>query len=81
MEVIAQQIYDYTFKTLTDLDKSSLMPEFVQVDHEINRDMCVPYNPGYEWTMKWFRQAVLLNSGTEAIRDASKKSHKSHQES
>ena len=57
------------------------MPEFVQVDHEINRDMCVPYNPGYEWTMKWFRQAVLLNSGTEAIRDASKKSHKSHQES
>ena len=74
IEAIAQQIYDYTFKTLIELDKSGLMPEFVQVDHEINRDMCVPYNPGYEWTMKWFRQAMLLNSGTKAIRDAGKKS-------
>ena len=70
---LAQTLYQYTFDTLSALDREGLMPEMVQVGNEINQEML-----GQEdWKgrpIDWARNAALINAGIKAVRDAGAKS-------
>ena len=64
---LAQAVYDFTYEVLTQLDKSRLMPDFVQVGNEINSGILKQVS-GLDWP----RDARLLNAGIQAVRDAAR---------
>jgi len=70
---LAQTLYQYTYDTLTTLDREGLMPQIVQVGNEINQEML-----GQEdWKgrpIDWERNAMIINAGVKAVRDAGAKS-------
>ena len=71
IDVLCDSIYSYTFKTLSRLDASGAMPEYVQVGNEINPGFILPYGD------RWNRKADfvdMLNSAIRAVRDASENS-------
>jgi arabinogalactan endo-1,4-beta-galactosidase len=68
---LAQALYQYTFDTLSTLKQAGLMPDMVQVGNEINQELLGTA----EWGAKkrpidWPRNALLINAGIRAIRDA-----------
>jgi arabinogalactan endo-1,4-beta-galactosidase len=66
---LEQAVYDYTFGVLLELDEQGILPEFVQVGNEINTEILMPghYDGG---SIRWERNAPLLNAGIRAVRDA-----------
>lgn len=69
VEELGQAVYQYTFDTLTRLDELGLMPEIVQVGNEINSEVLRAENSsGYP--IDWERNAALINSGIQGVRDA-----------
>lgn len=63
----AKALYDFTRKTLADLDAAGLMPEMVQVGNELNVEILGGYLGS---TLNWERNAKLINAGLQAVRDA-----------
>jgi len=66
---LAQALYQYTYDTLTALDRDGLMPEMVQTGNEINQEMLGQA----DWKgrpIDWERNARLLNAAIKAVRDA-----------
>lgn len=70
---LAQALYQYTYDTLTALDHDGLMPDMVQVGNEINSEMMQPEGTKPH-PIDWTRNALLLNAGIKAVRDAGAKS-------
>ena len=68
--VLAKTLYQYTFETLTALDKDGLMPDVVQVGNEINSEILMPAPWAAGQTINWTRNALLLNAAIKAVRDA-----------
>jgi arabinogalactan endo-1,4-beta-galactosidase len=72
-EAQAQALYEYTLGVLTALDLEGLMPEIVQVGNEINQEIL-----GQEgWKgrpIDWLRNALIVNAGIRAVRNAAAKS-------
>jgi arabinogalactan endo-1,4-beta-galactosidase len=68
--VLAKTLYQYTFDTLTTLDKAGLMPDAVQVGNEINSEILMPAPWAAGQTVNWTRNALLLNAAIKAVRDA-----------
>lgn len=71
---LTSQVYDYTYQTLNSLYAMNLMPEYVQVGNETNREILLPKfdTAGGEITghpINWNRNAQLLNSGIAAVRN------------
>lgn len=66
---LAQAVYDYTFDTLTELDALGLMPDMVQVGNEINTEV-LRAEGASGYPINWERNALLINSGIQAVRDA-----------
>jgi arabinogalactan endo-1,4-beta-galactosidase len=66
---LAQALYQYTFETLTTLDKAGLMPDMVQVGNEINGEILQP-GDAKPHPIDWVRDAKLLAAGIKAVRDA-----------
>lgn len=70
---LAQALYQYTFDTLTALDRDGLMPDMVQTGNEINQELLGEA----DWKgrpINWERNARLLNAAIKAVRDAGAKS-------
>jgi arabinogalactan endo-1,4-beta-galactosidase len=74
---LADTLYQYTFYVLTTLGRQDLMPEMVQVGNEINVEMLQkaraadgPPKPPINWT----RDALIINAGIKAVRDAGRQS-------
>jgi arabinogalactan endo-1,4-beta-galactosidase len=67
---LAQTLYQYTFDTLTTLDKEGLMPDLVQVGNEINSEILMPAPWTKGQTINWERNARLINAAIKAVRDA-----------
>jgi arabinogalactan endo-1,4-beta-galactosidase len=70
---LADALYRYTYDTLTALDAEGLMPDQVQVGNEINQELLGQA----DWKgrpINWNRNALLLNAGIKAVRDAGAKS-------
>jgi arabinogalactan endo-1,4-beta-galactosidase len=66
---LAQALYQYTFDTLTALDRDGLMPDMVQTGNEINQEILGQV----DWKgrpINWERNARLLNAAIKAVRDA-----------
>lgn len=73
-EILGGLLYDYTYKTLTDLAALDLLPEMVQVGNETNR--MVLQIEGENAIMDWDRNSFLLNKGIKAVRDIAKEHNK-----
>jgi arabinogalactan endo-1,4-beta-galactosidase len=67
---LAKALYQYTFDTLTTLDKAGLMPDMVQVGNEINREILEQPDWPVDRPIDWARNATLLNAAIRAVRDA-----------
>ena len=70
----AKALYDYTFSTLTTLDHEGLMPDVVQVGNEINQEMLGQPDWKKDHPIDWTRNALIINAGIKAVRDAGAKS-------
>ena len=72
-QALADALYRFTFDTLMALDAEGLMPDQVQVGNEINQELLGQA----DWKgrpINWKRNALLLNAGIKAVRDAGAKS-------
>jgi arabinogalactan endo-1,4-beta-galactosidase len=65
----AKALYDYTRDVLARLDAAGLMPEMVQVGNETNPEVMGGVK---DRRIDWTRNALLLNAGIKAVRDAGK---------
>jgi arabinogalactan endo-1,4-beta-galactosidase len=68
-EAQAKALYDYTRDVLARLDAAGLMPEMVQVGNETNPELM---GGTKDRKINWVRNALLLNAGIKAVRDAGK---------
>jgi arabinogalactan endo-1,4-beta-galactosidase len=68
VDELGEQLYQYIYDTLMELDSLGLMPEMVQVGNEINSEVLrAEDSPGYP--INWERNAFLINKGIQAVRD------------
>ena len=67
--VLKDSIYNYTYKIITALGQSGLMPEYVQIGNEINPGLLLPQ--GNRWTGNGAGMILLLTEGIRAVRNAS----------
>ena len=67
---LADALYQYTYKTLMALNARGLMPDMVQVGNEINREILEPKGWPKDTPIDWTRDALLINAGIRAVRDA-----------
>ncbi|MFP8489953.1 arabinogalactan endo-beta-1,4-galactanase [Gracilimonas sp. Q87] len=76
-EALADSVYNYTHKVLSDLNTEGLMPEMVQVGNETNSGMMThrSMDENFEATepisSSWQRHAKMFNTGIQAVRDVS----------
>lgn len=66
-KVLADDLYKYTFDTLTELAREGLEPAMVQVGNETNVEL-IGGKKGQP--IDWTRNALLLNAGIKAVHDA-----------
>lgn len=76
---LAATLYQYTTYVLTTLDHQGLMPDQVQVGNEINPEMLAPpswvlHPQGPNRAIDWQRDAMIINAGIRAVRDAGRAS-------
>jgi arabinogalactan endo-1,4-beta-galactosidase len=69
LKALTDRLYNYTYRTLRDLDSVGLMPEMVQIGNETNGNMCLAEGESLE-PVNFRRQAKLLNAGIQATKDA-----------
>ncbi|MCB9351287.1 MAG: glycosyl hydrolase 53 family protein [Lewinellaceae bacterium] len=67
--VLADSLYNYTFSVLRQLNALGLLPEYVQVGNETNSEI-LRGPDGTNTGINWPRNALLLNRGLKAVRDA-----------
>ncbi|CAL65023.1 glycoside hydrolase family 53 protein [Christiangramia forsetii] len=68
-EILGDSLYNYTYKTLKDLDTAGLLPDIVQVGNETNG--MILQKGELQWPIDWERNSSLLNKGIKAVRDIS----------
>lgn len=75
INVLGDSVYQYTFKTLSYLEKNGLMPELVQVGNETNCGMLYTNAPA-EFPVcnvcdkgQWQNLGMVINKAIDAIRD------------
>ena len=73
-EQLGSLLYEYTYKTLTDLAQEQLLPEMVQVGNEINP--MILQGEELVWPINWDRNSYLINKGIEAVRQVAKEQNK-----
>ena len=67
--ILADSVYQYTFKTLSKLAEANLAPQWVQVGNETNIEILQPKDTVITDSINWQRNALLINSGIKAVRD------------
>lgn len=67
VKTLGDSVYNYTLKTLLDLNGKGLVPEFVQVGNETNIEILQPKGSMVVDTINWERNIYLLNKGLEAV--------------
>lgn len=74
--MLADELYNYTYNTLVELNKSGLLPEMVQIGNETNGNILIKRgtedlsgeSPGL-YPIDWDRQAMLFNRALDAVED------------
>ncbi|MEM0940645.1 MAG: glycosyl hydrolase 53 family protein [Bacteroidota bacterium] len=75
-KVLGDSVYNYTLRIVDDLNRSGLLPEFIQIGNETNGNILQPRNntdldgnsPDV-YPVKWTRQVALLQRGIDAVND------------
>ena len=67
-EQVARLLHQYTFDTLTTLQREALLPEFVQLGNEINHGVARKDSERHAWWNNRARNVKLLNAGISAVR-------------
>ncbi|RNC83205.1 MAG: arabinogalactan endo-1,4-beta-galactosidase [Balneola sp.] len=72
-EILADSLYQYTYKTLISLNAKGLLPEFVQIGNETNSEILLEEHVD-ELTepINWSRNILLFNAGLKAVEDVEK---------
>ncbi len=68
--VLGDSLYQYTYRTLVNLNAAGLLPDMVQVGNEINDEILQDPDGSYG-PINWARNAALINRGLAAVRAAS----------
>jgi arabinogalactan endo-1,4-beta-galactosidase len=79
LTALKDSVYNYVVKVLSDLERDTLMPEFVQIGNETNPGILVHEYIDYSgwWSTgpvvsnDWSRHAQLFNTAIKAVRDVS----------
>lgn len=72
LDVLADSLYNFTYRTLASLHVKGLTPEFVQVGNEVNIKIMQDSSQMNVDTINWLRNNSLLNAGLKAVADFSK---------
>lgn len=67
--VLSDSVYRYTYNVLKKLSIAGLLPQYVQIGNEINIEIL--QDPNQSYNLNWNRNAKLINSGIQAVRDLS----------
>lgn len=68
LNVLADSVYNYTYRVLSGLKNQGLMPEYVQIGNETNGNILV--NPGEAlYPNDWPRNVKLFEAGIKAAHD------------
>ena len=70
VQALGDSVYNYTYRVLQHLDDQNLLPEYVQVGNETNREILHKPKQG-GGSINWTRNVALFNRGLSAVRDAS----------
>jgi len=65
--ILGDSVFQYTLKTLMDLSRDGLAPEFVQVGNETNIEILQSEDSMVVDRINWERNIFLLNKGLEAV--------------
>jgi arabinogalactan endo-1,4-beta-galactosidase len=69
LSILKDSLYQYIYKTLSDLDDMDLLPELVQIGNETNKGILLSPTDNSTWTLDWPRNASLFNHAIKAVRD------------
>lgn len=69
IEILKDSLYDYIYKTLTDLNEENLLPELIQIGNETNKGILLSPSDNATWTLDWDRNAALFNHAIKAVND------------
>lgn len=69
LPVLSDSLYNYIFKTLSDLNDENLLPEMIQIGNETNKGILLSAADNAVWTLDWLRNATLFNRGIQAVKD------------
>jgi len=71
LPLLKDSLYNYVFKTLSDLNAEGLLPEMVQIGNETNRGIVLsPAMDAAGWSLDWNRNSQLFKKAIQAVRDA-----------
>lgn len=78
LNVLQDSLYNYVYKTLTDLEAEGLLPAMVQIGNETNKGILLSQAVNDAgWSLDWSRNAALFNRAIEAVRDVESNANKS----
>lgn len=72
VDALAEKVYEFTYRTLLELNAAGLMPELVQVGNETNHEILSTLERAKQ-PINWARNAKLLSAGIRGVRAAGKK--------
>lgn len=67
--IMADSVYQYTFRVLQELKNEQLSPDFVQIGNETNTEILMTKPSSENPKTDWNRNASLLNAGLNAVVD------------
>jgi len=67
VKILGDSLFNYTKRTLLELNAEGLLPELVQVGNEINAEI-LQYTEPAVYPINWPRNVILLNRGIEAVK-------------
>ncbi len=68
-DLLKDSLYNYIFKTLSELNDSDLLPEMIQIGNETNKGILLSPEDNLVWTLDWPRNATLFNQAIKAVED------------
>ena len=74
IERLQDSLYQYIFRTLTDLKQDNLLPEMIQIGNEVNKGILLSPEANKVWTLDWERNAALFKHAVKAVRDFEQRS-------
>ncbi|MBK9255336.1 MAG: glycosyl hydrolase 53 family protein [Saprospiraceae bacterium] len=76
LPILKDSLYNYIYKTLSDLNKEELLPEMLQIGNETNKGIMLSPADNAQWNLNWNRNSQLFNTAIKAVRDVERETGK-----